>query len=107
MDPIMTLKRQILRQQKQIDALATTQTFLFSFLARLANVDLGLSTTALSEILEDSYTKENKYLHAQLKRLKEVSEKAYGLPQENTKEVPTWFQGIIKGGLSDENEDEF
>ena len=104
METIGRLKRQVLNQQKQIDALTTIQIFMFGFLADLANVDLGLSARALNELLQDSTIKENKYLYAQLKKLEEVSARIGGLAQERKDEFPSWFRGIIKGGLSKEED---
>ncbi len=104
METIGRLKRQVLKQQKQIDALTTIQVFMFGFLADLANVDLGLSARALTEMLQDSTIKENKYLYAQLKKLEEVSARVGGFKPEREDEFPSWFRGIIRGGLSEEED---
>ena len=104
METIGRLKRQVLKQQQQIDALTTIQIFMFGFLAELANVDLSLSERALTEMLQDLTIRENKYLYDQLKKLEEVSARVGGFTQERKDEFPSWFRGIIEGGLSKEED---
>ena len=105
METIGRLKRKVLKQQQQIDALTTLQIFMFGFLAELANVDLSLSARALTEMLQDSTIRDNKYLYVQLKKLEEVSMRVGGSAQECKDEFPSWFRGIINGGLSREEDD--
>ncbi|MBW1982577.1 MAG: hypothetical protein JRJ12_15305 [Deltaproteobacteria bacterium] len=106
MDTIGSLKRKVLRQQKQIDALVTTQTFLFGFLCSLANVDMSIPARTLAEMLRDPEVRENQYFFAQLSRLQEMSQSAATHEQERSTKLPPWFHGVIDGGLSGSEKDE-